>query len=358
MERFQKLVILDNIAMFAEERARLQSLATEVVWVTRDLPKNIPNPPTGDQYCILPIRDAAQLLPTLEGADAIITCWTPVGPEVLAGSPKLRYVGLWTNLWQHRVEPADVIARNIHVDYLPDYGTSVVPEYVFAGLLSMARRPHFHHQETRRGSWPYELLKTGRRRILSPEDVDEWSLQGKNLGILGLGRIGSRVAEIALAFGMNVAYHSRSRKEGLEARGVSYLDLSNLCQWSDVITIHLPPDVTGLIGRHELGLMRDGTVVVNTASGCAIDQAALIEELRASRLSAFLDVYEGLPPRRELKDLPNVLFSYRAAWFTRTSVKLKGKLLLDRMEAFLRGEPHAGCATLELSISSASKNAP
>lgn len=344
--KFRKVVVIDNIIMFPPERMRLESLAEEVVWATETLSTELAGG-SDDRYCVLPARNAADLAPILQNADAILTCWRSIDETTIAISPNLRYVGLWTNMWRHRINPQLVTGKQIHVDYLPDYGTGVVPEYVFAGLLEMARRPHYHYHETRRGSWNYELVKTGRRHIKFPGEVADWSLGGKNLGIVGLGRIGMRVAQIAIAFGMHVYYYSRTRKPEAETMGITYLPLDELCRQSDVLTLHVSADATRLVQKHHLAMMKDGAIVVNTANGSVIDQSALINELSSKRLSAFLDVYEGLPPRKELKDLPNVFFSYRAAWFTKASVELKGKLLLDRMQAFLGGQPHAGCATAE-----------
>jgi lactate dehydrogenase-like 2-hydroxyacid dehydrogenase len=249
----------------------------------------------------------------------------------------LEYIGFWTNLYSHRINEAHARARGVHIDYIPDYGTDAVAEFVFAGIMELARKTQKRYVETKRGEWMYENLKTGSKIIVDPDQIEEWILRGKKLGIVGLGRIGRRVAEIAkFGFKLEVAYYSRTRKLDAESLGMKFMPLEDLFSWADIISCHLSPDAPEkMISQDLLERLQPKALFVNTGSGHSIDQEGLIKLLQQKRFSAFLDVYEGLPPRKELKDLPNVLFTYRAAWFTQQSIAYKAEQLISKMKGYL-----------------------
>lgn len=255
--------------------------------------------------------------------------------------PDLKYVGFWTNLASHRINLKLAAERGIYVTYLPGYGTEAVAEMTFAGMLAVMRRLTVAVRDTQRGKWPYELLKTGKHT--PPVDtIRERMLGGKTLGIIGFGRIGKRVAELAQAFRMKVIYYSRKRDPESEARGIRFVTLEELCSSSDVVSVHLSPYAPEkTVSAAHFRLMRDDTLFINTSAGRLVDQDALFQELEAGRLRAYLDVYERLPPRSLIKQpqFTESLFTFRSGWFTRESVTLKGDMLLRNMRAFLDGIP-------------------
>jgi glycerate dehydrogenase len=283
----------------------------------------------------LSVRD---LNDRIKDADGVITCWTNIPDEVILANPQLRYLGFWTNLVDHRVSLELAKERGIKVTYIPDYGTDSVAEMTIAGMLAVSRHLVSTVQDTKRGTWVYELLKTG-QRVPSIDAIPQRMLRAKHLGILGFGEIGQRVAELALAFKMKVSYHSRSRKPVWEQKGIDYCEIDDLFRGSDILSIHLSPYAPArIVSRERLALLRNGAIFVNTSAGRLVDQDALWQNLKGGRINAYIDVYENLPPRKligELLTLNNV-FTYRAAWFTQEAVTYKGERLLENLRGFLK----------------------
>ena len=348
MTRFKKLAIIDNIILFPEHLKALGELAESIKWrLTSDRKKPLQISPQvyfDGPACSLEIGYSKptpdELKEFVKGVDGILTCWTSIPNEIIDSNPQLEYVGFWTNLYAHRINENHARERGIHIDYIPDYGTDAVAEFVFAGIMELARKTQRRYVETKRGEWMYENLKTGSKVIVEPSQIEEWILRGKKLGVVGLGRIGRRVAEIGkFGFKMDVAYYSRTQRVDAESLGMRYMPLEELFSWADIVSCHLSPDAPEkMISKDLLERLHPQALFVNTGSGHSVDQQALIALIQRKRFSAFLDVYEGLPPRKELRDLPNAFFTYRAAWFTQQSIAFKADQLIAKMKAFLVGK--------------------
>jgi glycerate dehydrogenase len=275
----------------------------------------------------------------LTGADAVISCWTNIPDDLLAASSDLRYIGFWTNVAAHRLNFELARKLGVYVTFLPDYGTDSVAEMTMAGMLAVSRKLMRSAKDTERGRWPYELLKTG-VYVPAVEEIPNRMLRDKVLGIVGFGRIGQRVAELAQAFRMRVQYYSRHRYSDWEAKGARYVDLPELFSTSDVVTVHLSPYAPEkIISAELLARLKDKAIFVNTSAGRLVDQEALFQELERQRILAYLDVYEGLPPRHRFKaiSLQDNLLTYRTGWFTQEAITYKGEELLRNIEAFLSG---------------------
>lgn len=345
--RLKKLVVLDRIILLEDQWRRLEDLADEVVVLNRLSDKEIirrleeeadeiQGPMCWTQLAV-ETKTAEELNERIGGADGVITCWTNIPDSVILANPQLRYLGFWTNLVDHRVNRELAQERGIEITYIPDYGTDSVAEMTFTGLLAITRQLLPTVKDTRKGSWAYELLKAG-SRVPSIDSIPQRMLHGKKLGILGFGMIGQRVAEIARAFRMEIGYHSRNRHYEHEADGVRFLELDELFEWADVLSVHLSPyGPAAIVSAARLAKLKDGAIFINTSAGRLVDQAALWEELRSGRINAYIDVYENLPPRKIIGDLMslNNVFTYRAAWFTQEAVTYKGKRLLENLEDFL-----------------------
>lgn len=345
--RLRKLVVLDRVILLEKQWADLRNLADELVEYGGLDPKEIMRRlhEEADQaeapMCWTQLAQeeltVAELNERLQGADGVITCWTNIPDQVLLANPQLRYLGFWTNLADHRVNMELARSRGVHVTYIPDYGTDSVAEMTFAGMLAVSRHLIETVQDTKRGSWAYELLKTG-KRVPSIEHIPQRLLHGKKLGLLGFGLIGQRVAEIAQAFRMDVAYWSRQRRPEWEGRGVPFHEIDDLFRWADVISVHLSPyGPAHIVSRERLSMLRDGAIFINTSAGRLVDQEALWEELQSERINAYVDVYETLPPRKTIGDLMgnNNVFTYRAGWFTQEAVTYKGDQLVGHLRAYL-----------------------
>lgn len=351
MSRFNRLVILDPIILLKEQSGRLHALADNVVEfsgldaneILQTLHKQMDDKPTPMCWTQLAQEEVTreELNRRLTGADAVITCWTSIPDEVLLANPQLRYIGFWTNLAKHRLNLDLARQRGVHVTSIPDYGTDSVAEITIAGMLAVSRRLMASAKDTERGRWPYELLKTG-VHVPIVNEIPQRMLRNKVLGIVGFGRIGQRVAELALAFHMRVKYFSRHRYPKWEEKGVRYAELVDVFESSDVVSVHLSPYAPEKIISTELiGRLKDKAIFVNTSAGRLVDQEALLRELESHRIYAYLDVYEGLPPRQRLKKISLLenLFTYRMGWFTQEAITYKGETLLRRIEDFLSGRP-------------------
>jgi D-3-phosphoglycerate dehydrogenase len=170
-------------------------------------------------------------------------------------------------------------------------------------------------------------------------------LNGKTLGILGLGRLGQRVAKVGLAFGMKViAWSQNLTPEKCREAGAQYATKDDLLRQSDFITIHmvLSPRSRGLIGAHELSLMNPQAYLINTSRGPLIDEAALIAALKQNRIAgAGLDVYDVEPLARDhaFRKLPNVLLTPHLGYVTADNYRLFYGQTAEDVRAFLDGKP-------------------
>lgn len=347
MRKLQKLVVLDRIILLDDQWKRLRGMSEQIVEyaglsnaeILRRLDAEADREEAPMCWTQLAQEEMTvhELQERIKDADGVITCWTNIPDDVLKNSSRLRYLGFWTNLVDHRVNRELAESLGITVDYVPDYGTDSVAEMTIAGMLAVSRELLVTARDTKRGSWAYELLKTG-RRVPSMDQIPQRMLKGKTLGLVGFGRIGQRVAELAQAFGMQVSYWSQHRREGYWTdRGVSYQSLTDLFSNSDIVSVHLSPYAPfRIISAELLARLRDRGIFVNTSAGRLVDQEALWRELESHRISAYIDVYENLPPRKTIAQLMGRnVFTYRAAWFTQEAITYKGDSLISKLQDFL-----------------------
>lgn len=180
-----------------------------------------------------------------------------------------------------------------------------------------------------------------------------YSFVGKTFGVVGLGRIGTKVAAIAKKLGFDVIYYSKTRKTEVENElGITHVGLEELIEKSDVVSIHLPAHkAENLVDEKLIGKLKKGTLFLNTADGNAINQQALTKRMMDGEIFGFLDVYPGLPRKDILgmpmkdksdwkihKELSNNVLAYRAGWKTQESIRVKTYKLLGEMIDFLVGK--------------------
>jgi phosphoglycerate dehydrogenase-like enzyme len=203
-------------------------------------------------------------------------------------------------------------------------------ELTWGLILGAARRIAEDHRAMREGLWQTRI---GNR------------LAGKTLGILGLGRLGSAVARVGLAFEMKViAWSPNLTAEHAAAVGVERVDKETLLRQSDVLSVHvvLSPRSRGLVGRNDIALMKKTAILVNTSRGPVIDAYAVIEALEAGRLGyAAFDVYdrEPLPADHPLRRTPNVLLTPHIGYVTEENYRSSYPQIVENIVAFLDGNP-------------------
>lgn len=276
----------------------------------------------------------ADLLEAVAGADGFLSMITDaVDAELLDAAPRLRVVSNMA-VGYNNIDVAAATARGIVVTNTPGILTEATAELAFALILAAARRVVDLDRRTRAGEWTCwaPLL------FLSRE------VSGKTLGVVGLGRIGRAVARRARAFGMRVLYHSRSRLEAAEERdlGVEYAEKDELLATADFVSLHVPlsAETRHLIGRRELDLMKPTAYLINTSRGPVVDEAALVEALKARRIEgAGLDVYENEPMLTPgLAALDNaVLLPHVGSATVETRAKM-ARMAAENLLSALRGE--------------------
>lgn len=204
------------------------------------------------------------------------------------------------------------------------------PEFAWGLMIATVRNLAEEHLRMRDGGW---------------QTTAGMTLSGKTLGLLGLGRIGKRMAEYAKVFGMQViAWSQNLTEEAAAAAGARRVEKAALFEESDVVSIHvvLSERTRGLVAEPELALMKPHAYLINTSRGPIVDEAALIAALRTRRIAgAGLDVYdiEPLPPDHPLRLLPNVTLSPHLGYVTREMLGAFYSDTVEAVEAWLNGTP-------------------
>jgi phosphoglycerate dehydrogenase-like enzyme len=171
-----------------------------------------------------------------------------------------------------------------------------------------------------------------------------YELAGRTLGLVGLGRLGSRMAHYGKALGMEaIAWSQNLTAEAAKAQGAALVTKEELLARADVVSLHLvlSSRTRGIIGAADLARMKQGAVLINTSRGPLIDEAALIAALKANRIVAALDVYdrEPLPPAHPLRTLPNTVLTPHIGYVVTEAMQNFYRQSVENMLAFLDGKP-------------------
>jgi D-3-phosphoglycerate dehydrogenase len=211
----------------------------------------------------------------------------------------------------------------------PEAPSDSVAELTIGLMLTIARRISFADYSMKDGKW-------------AKKELEGLLLNGKTLGLIGLGNIGAKVAKIAKALGMKIVIFKRTppSRELLELLEAEFVPLGELLRRSDVVSIHIPltDQTTGLIGEKELSLMKKGAILVNTSRGGIVNEDELLKALKSGRLGgAGLDVYCVEPPKNlELVQLLNVVCTPHIGAQTEEAQKAASVLLAEKIIQFFK----------------------
>lgn len=254
----------------------------------------------------------------------------PVPAELLARLPRLKLIVV-TGAHNRTLDLAAAQARGVTVTHTRGGDSYYATTELALGLMiACARHLAFEDRGMRRGLWQRTVGTT---------------LHARTLGLLGLGRMGSRMAELGRALGMRVlAWSPNLTPERAEAGGAAYADKATLFREADVVSIHLVlgERTRGLVGAAELALMKPSAFLVNTSRGPIVDEAALIAALRERRIAgAGLDVYdvEPLPPEHPLRGLDNVVLSPHLGFVTEGTYRTFYQDMVECIAAWRAGAP-------------------
>ena len=269
------------------------------------------------------------LLERIVRAEGIVNIRSSVAfdAEVLVRCPRLRALSLWGTGTDH-VDLAAAAAAGVAVTNTPGVSAVAMAEHALALMLAVARDIPRIDAKTRKGAWPRGFVT---------------QLHGKTLGVVGLGAIGLQTARIARGIGMRVLAWTRNpRGKDLGGVGVELAELGELYSRSDVVSLHvrLTPETTGMVGRRELAAMKDSAILINTARGPVVDEAALLAALRDGSIrGAALDVFdsEPLPEGHPLTDLPNVVLTPHSGGVTAEALERGLRMAVDNLFTALAG---------------------
>jgi phosphoglycerate dehydrogenase-like enzyme len=275
--------------------------------------------------------DPAENIRRAGDADVAVIANMPFPKDVLEKLPQLKMISVAFTGVDH-VDLAVCRRRNIVVCNARGYATDSVAELAFGLIIGVLRKITLCDQAGRQGKTRAGL--TGNR------------LARKTLGIVGVGAIGMRVAEIGKAFGCRLLGYNASRREDAAERiGLEYVSLEELLCNSDIVSLHLPlTDSTRLlINRDRLALMKPAAILINTARGPIVDSEALAEALASGRLGgAGIDVFEMEPPipaSHPLLSCPNVMVTPHVAYATDEAFALRARIAVDNIVKWLTGAP-------------------
>lgn len=312
-----------------------------VVLVTRKLPQAVEARLERDYDARFNNEDkvysSEELIDLAAGADAIIPCHTEkLTAEVIQRLPdSIRAICSFSVGYDH-IDLAAAKARGITVTNTPEVLSDATAEIAMLLLLGAARRAYEGERQIRTETWA-DWSATYQLGI---------QVTGKRLGILGCGRVGQIMAKRARGFDMEIHYYNRSKLPAdVEAGAIYHENVEELLPHCDFLSIHCPatPETHHLINAENIALLPDGAIVVNTARGAVVEDAALIEALRSGKLfAAGLDVFNNEPnidPR--YKELANTFLLPHIGSATRETRDAMGFRALDNLDAVISGgEPH------------------
>lgn len=278
-----------------------------------------------------PSRDESELIERLRPAEVVIPIRerTPFTAERLLMLPQLRLISM-TGTGVASIDLKAATARRIVVTNTPATSVPAVVELTLGLMIALCRRLPAIDREIRDGQWPQHV---------------GGELSGKSLGIIGLGAIGSRVAEVARAFGMEVfAWSPRLTADRARQHGVTPLPLADLMARADFVSVHVRSlaATKGLVSRDLIARMKPTAFFINTARAAIVDEDALWEALSAGRLAgAGLDVFtqEPLPANHRWAELGNVVLTSHRGWVTRETLDRFMGVAVENTLAFLAGRP-------------------
>jgi glycerate dehydrogenase len=276
------------------------------------------------------------IVPRAREAEAVLTTRAPLSAQTLAQLKQLRYVGaMFTGYDEIDLKAAR--EGNVVVTNVPTYGTASVAQLVFALLLELCHHVALHSAATHAGEW-----------LRSPDfsfgKTPLVELQDKTMGIVGFGRIGRRVGEIAVAMGMRVIAADAGRRDPPSWPGFRWCDVDELMPAADVVSLHCPllPQTRGMINAASLSKMKPGSFLINTSRGPLIIEQDLADALDRGHLAgAAVDVLSSEPPPLDnpLLQAKNCIVTPHIAWATKEARTRLIEAVVANLRAFLEGRP-------------------
>lgn len=276
-------------------------------------------------------KDEVDLIHRLEGAEVLVVANLPISTHVIEATPTLKMISVAFTGVDHL--PLETCKKlNITVCNSSGYSTAAVTDLVFGLILNLYRHLATCDQKT--------------RHLETKDGLQYFELEGKTIGIVGVGEIGQKVARVADAFGMKVlGFRRHPQNDSI----IKYVDLNTLLQQSDIVSVHLPLNqhTYHLIGKQEIELMKKSAIIINTARGDVIDQVALVEALNNGRIAgAGLDVFTKEPPLNNndiILTAVNTILTPHIGFATQEALIKRAYIVFENIKKYFEGNPQNIC---------------
>lgn len=275
-----------------------------------------------------------EIAPRIGDAEFVFLNKCRMDEQILSQCPNLKWVGIIAT----GTDNLDLEACRRHgvsVANVPGYSTYSVAQMTFSLLLAICQCAERYDRAVKDGFWQLGIPQ-------SYGLLPQMELYGKTFGVYGYGSIGQQSARIAKAFGMRVLVCTRTVRPEYAADGVEFVDFDTLLQQSDVLSLHCPatPQTRGLISAEALQKMKRGAILLNTARGALVDEAAVTEALHTGQLGFYgADAFatEPLPADSPLRREPHALLSPHIAWTTKEALQNLMDITTQNLRSFLDG---------------------
>ncbi len=279
--------------------------------------------------------EEADIISRIGDAQVIYSNKIKITKEVMDACPQIKFIGV-TAAGYDAIDIHAAKERGIVVCNAPNYGSLAVSQYAFALLLEICSKVSHHNNAVKEGRWTnnehwcfwdYPLIQ----------------LEGKTIGIIGLGRIGMGVANIAKAMGMNVlAYDSYESQAGKDV--ATYTDIDTLLKNSDVISLHCPilPETAGIICKDNIDKMKDGVIIINNGRGGLVVEQDLADGLNSGKVyGAGVDVVskEPIEDTNPLLTAKNCIITPHISWAAQECREKLMRISADNLKAYIEGNP-------------------
>ena len=269
-------------------------------------------------------------------AEILFTNKTPISEQVLSQLHSLKYIGVLATGY-NVVDIEAARKRNIPVTNIPTYGTFSVAQMVFAHILEICNHVQDHSNAVKAGVWTESKDFCFRNYPLI-------ELYGKTIGIIGFGRIGQAVADIAVAFGMNVVAYDKHKSEQSHRKNFKWVELDKLLQISDFVSLHCPlfEETKGMINKDTLRKMKKTSYLINTSRGPLVVDQDLADAFHNDIIAgAGIDVLSVEPPSKDnpLLSAKNCIITPHISWATKEARARLMDIAVENLIQFLKGSP-------------------
>src|SRR5208283_1360415 len=310
----------------------IKGMSHKIVFLDREtLDANLRKPNFPHEYTEYAVTTADEVVEKLKGATIAITNKVPLREDALKQLPDLKLIAVAAT-GTDVIDKAYTTSKGIVVSNIRNYAYNTLPEHVIALIFALRRNLVNYHNSVRAGRWR-------EARQFCYFDYPIYDIAGSTLGILGYGALGKSIASRAEALGMKVLVND-------VIPGPDIVDVDTILREADVVTLNLPltPQTKNMIGAQELASMKKTAIIINTARGGIVDEAALADALRNGVIAgAGMDVLTVEPPKQGnvLLDptIPNLIVTPHVAWASKEAMQVLADQLIDNIDAYVAGSP-------------------